>query len=102
MGDGALKIMSVMQKYKISVAGFFASDEFVRGHYFEQHKVHSLSEIEGALDEFVIVLAFAAGYPTLIEKVNELSRRHILLAPDVPVAGDGLFTYEYCLENADK
>lgn len=102
MGDGALKIMSVMQKYKISVAGFFASDEFVRGHYFEQHKVHSLSEIEGSLDEFVIVLAFAASYPTLIEKVNELSRRHILLAPDVPVAGDGLFTYEYCLENADK
>ena len=102
MGDGALKIMSVMQKYGIAISGFFASDEFVRGHYFEQHKIHSLSEIEGFLDEFVIILAFAAGYPSLVEKVTELSKHHILLAPDVPVVGDGLFTYEYCLANADK
>lgn len=98
MGDGALKIMSVMERYHIPVAGFFASDEFVRGHYFEQHKVHTLSEIEGLLDDFVIVLAFAAGYPSLTEKINNIAKRHPLYAPDVPVAGDGLFTYEYCME----
>lgn len=102
MGDGALKIMSVMEQYRIPVAGFFASDEFVRGHYFEQHKVHTLSEVEGFLDEFVIVLAFAAGYPSLVEKINALAKRHTLLAPDVPVAGSGLFTYEYCLEHANE
>ncbi len=99
MGDGALKIMSVMKKYKIPISGFFASDEFVRGHYFEQHKVHSLTEIEAILDEFVIVLAFAAGYPSLYQKINEISKKHILIAPDVPVSGDGLFAYEYCIEH---
>ena len=99
MGDGALKIMSVMETHKIPLAGFFASDEFVRGHYFEQHKVHSLSEIESNISEFVIVLAFAASYQSLYDKINEISQRHILSAPDVPVAGDGLFTYEYCLEH---
>ena len=31
MGDGALKILSVFEKYHIPTAGFFASDEFVRG-----------------------------------------------------------------------
>lgn len=107
MGDGALKILSVFKKYKIPCAGFFASDEFVRGHYFEGHLVHKLSEIEGQVDDFAIVLAFAAGYRSLYDKVRELSGRHILLAPDVPVVTDStpaedLFTYEYCLAHAGQ
>ena len=102
MGDGALKIMRVFEQYQIPLAGFFASDEFVRGHSFEGHLVHKLSEIEAAVDDFIIVLAFAAGYESLYERIIEISKRHTLLAPDVPVAGDGLFTYEYYLENKDK
>ncbi len=102
MGDGALKIMAVMEERGIPVAGFFASDDFVRGHSFAEHRVHSLSEIESFLDDFVIVLAFAAGYPALVEKINEIASRHTLLAPDVPVAGDGVFTYQYCLEHAEE
>lgn len=102
MGDGALKIMSVFEKYGIPLAGFFASDEFVRGHSFQGHIVHTLSQIEKLIDDFVIVLAFAAGYSSLYNKINEIAGRHLLLAPDVPVAGDGLFTYSYYLENKDK
>ncbi len=102
MGDGALKIMRVFEQYKIPLAGFFASDEFVRGHTFEGHLVHTLSQIEALIDDFVIVLAFAAGYQSLYDRINEIAKRHILLAPDVPVAGDGLFTYGYCMENAEK
>ncbi len=102
MGDGALKIMKVFDRFGIPLAGFFASDEFVRGHYFEGHLVHKLSEIEEAVQDFVIVLAFAAGYESLYNRINEIAEKHIVLAPDVPVAGDGLFTYEYFLENKDK
>lgn len=102
MGDGALKILSVFGQKGIPLAGFFASDEFVRGHSFERHLVHKLSEIESAVDEFVIVLAFAAGYKSLYDKVNEIAKKHILRAPDVPVAGEGLFDYEYFLENKEK
>lgn len=105
MGDGALKIMSAFEKYGIPVAGFFASDEFVRGHYFEGHLVHKLSHIEDLIDDFVVVLAFAAGYKSLYDRIFEISEKHILLAPDVPVIPDGsgeLFTYEYCLRHADE
>lgn len=102
MGDGALKIMRVFEQYRIPLAGFFASDEFVRGHTFQGHLVHTLSQIEALIDDFVIVLAFAAGYQSLYDRINEIAKRHILLAPDVPVAGEGLFTYAYCLENAEK
>ena len=102
MGDGALKIMKVFEQYGIPTAGFFASDEFVRGHTFAGHLVHKLSHIEKLIDDFVIVLAFAAGYKSLYDKINEIALRHTLIAPDVPVAGDGLFTYGYCMENAEK
>ncbi|MGN0587889.1 MAG: FkbM family methyltransferase [Oscillospiraceae bacterium] len=102
MGDGALKIMAVFEKYGIPLAGFFASDEFVRGHSFRGHLVHTLSQIENIIDDFVIVLAFAAGYESLYKRINDIAQKHILLAPDVPVAGETLFTYQYYLDNKDK
>ncbi len=102
MGDGALKILSVFERYNIPVAGFFASDEFVRGHSFEGHLVHKLSQIEQLVEDFVIVLAFAAGYESLYKRVNEIADKHLLLAPDVPVAGGGLFDYDYFCANRDK
>lgn len=102
MGDGAEKIMRVFQEKKIPLAGIFASDDFVRGHSFAGYKVRKLSEIEEQVEDFVIVLAFAAGYQSLVDKLIDISKRHPLLVPDVPVAGSGLFTYEYCLEHAQE
>ncbi len=102
MGDGAVKILNVFEKYNIPVAGFFASDEFVRGHSFQGHLVHTLSQIEKLIDDFVVVLAFGAGYPSLYKRIKDIASRHTLLAPDVPVYGGGLFTPEYCEENCDK
>lgn len=102
MGDGAMKIMSVFRRYGIAVAGIFASDEFVRGHSFAGYHVHKLSEVEEMVDDFVIVLAFAAGYPELVDYIRKLSRKHPLYVPDVPVIGSGLFTYEYCMEHLQE
>lgn len=102
MGDGALKIMSVFREKGITLSGIFASDDFVRGHSFEGYRVHKLSEIEEMVDDFVIVLAFAAGYQELVDKIQELAAKHTLYVPDVPVAGSGLFTYEFCQQNAAK
>jgi len=102
MGDGALKILSKFTHFGITCSGIFASDEFVRGHFFEGHKVHKLAEIEAEISDFIIVLAFAAGYESLIEKVISLSKKHQLIAPDVPVIGDGLFTKKYLSDNFEK
>lgn len=102
MGDGALKIMSVFREKGISLSGIFASDDFVRGHSFEGYRVHKLSEIENMVDDFVVVLAFAAGYQSIVDKIHSIAERHTLYVPDVPVAGNGLFTYEYCVQNAVK
>lgn len=102
MGNGAEKIMAVFEEYGIKAAGFFASDEFVRGHSFLGYKVKKYSEVCSEEKDFVIVLAFAAGYDSLIEKIEKMSEEHTLYAPDVPIEGGGLFTYEYCEEHADE
>ncbi|MGN0613192.1 MAG: FkbM family methyltransferase, partial [Porcipelethomonas sp.] len=94
--------MSVFRKYGIKTKGIFASDDFVRGHYFEGFKVLKLSEVEEIEDEFAVVLAFAAGYEELVNRIKDISKKHTLYVPDVPVIGTGLFTYDYCVEHADE
>ena len=72
MGDGAEKILRVFEEHSIPVAGFFASDEFVRGHSFKGHLVHTLSQIEALIDDIVIVLAFGAGYQRLYDSIKKI------------------------------
>ena len=102
MGDGAIKIMTVFKKYGIKTKGFFASDDFVRGHSFQGFKVLKLSEVEEMEDDFAVVLAFAAGYEELVNRIKGISQEHTLYVPDVPVIGTGLFTYEYCKEHSEQ
>lgn len=102
MGDGAQKIMNVFSARGIKVSGIFASDDFVRGHYFEGFKVKRLSEVEEEYEDFVVILAFAAGYSELVDKIHEIASKHTLYVPDVPVVGSGLFTYDYCIEHESE
>ena len=102
MGDGALKILRELNSRDISVSGIFASDEFVRGQSFLGMKVKTLSEIEQELDDFIILLCFGSKLPSVVDRIKSISAKHELYAPDVPVAGDDLFTYEYFCEHLGK
>ena len=95
MGDGALKMMREFDRFKIKVHDIFASDEFVRGHSFCGYRVRRYSEICEKYRNFIIVLAFAAFRPELLVRINAMAKEHTVLAPDVPVAGEGLFDLKY-------
>lgn len=96
MGDGADKILKVFGKRGISVSAVFASDEFVRGHSFHGFQVQKLSEVLTQWGEdLVIVLSFASQRPEVLEKIYALNARFDVMAPDVPVAGEGLFDLEF-------
>lgn len=99
MGDGCVKLLKQFEKEGIKESGIFASDEFVRGHSFMGHQVKRLSQVEEEYEDFVVVLAFGAGYGSLIEKIDGISRRHKLLVPDTAVVGGEPFTKEYLSEN---
>ncbi len=102
MGNGAEKIISVLKDYGVEISDIFASDEFVRGQSFLGYKVKTYGEICREYDDFNIVLGFATRLPNVIAKIGEMNKNHRVFAPDVPVAGGGLFTKEYFEKNADK
>lgn len=99
MGDGAIKVMNALSQYGKKPDAIFASDEFVRGHEFLSYPVLKLSDIERMYSHPIILLCFAAGYDSLLNRIYELANRHELYAPDLPVIGGGLFDYQYMLDN---
>lgn len=102
MGNGAEKIISVLKSYGVEVSDIFASDEFVRGHSFLGYKVLKYSEICRKYEDFNVVLAFATHLDDVLKNIKKIAEEHRVFAPDVPVAGDGLFTLEYVRENEEK
>ncbi len=96
MGNGADKILKRLSERGVTVSDFFASDEFVRGHSFHGKTVLRFSDILQKYDDFSILLSFGSNIPSVLERFYELDERYDLYAPDVPVAGDTLFTRSYC------
>ncbi len=102
MGDGADKILAVFERFCIKPDAIFASDEFVRGHFFHGFKVEKLSEVKARLNDFIIVVSFATQREEVLERIFSLSENFELVAPDVPVAGDGLFDLDFVKEHESE
>ena len=102
MGNGADKILAVMETLGVEVSDFFASDGFVRGHSFHGKRVLSYSEACEKYPDMLVVISFASSLPEVLAKFDEIDARFETVAPDVPVSGDTLFTYDwFCEHNAD-
>ena len=97
MGNGADKIIAVLDRYGIEVADFFASDGFVRGHSFHGKVVLSYSDTKAkyGADNMIILLSFASSRPEVLENICRIASECELYAPDVPVFGDTLFDGEF-------
>lgn len=99
MGNGADMIIEKLQSIGVDFADIFASDEFVRGHSFRGKKVLKYSEVCEKYEDFIIVMAFAVHDEKMLARVKELSEKHTLYFPDVPVVGGGIFSREYIKEH---
>lgn len=99
MGNAAEKIISLLRGFGIEVNGVFASDEFVRGHSFLGYKVMKYSEVCEKFSDFNVVLAFATHIDSVLDNIKRINTEHPVFAPDIPVAGGGLFTVEYVREH---
>lgn len=88
MGDGAVKILSILEKMNIKCHGVFASDDFVRYQSFMGFTVKKLSDLENELGDFTVLSAFATRLDEVIDNFYRIANRHKLKIPDVNVSGD--------------
>lgn len=95
MGNGADMVIDKLSSMGVEVADIFASDKFVRGQIFRGIKVKKYDDICRKYPEFFIVMSFAVHDDETIENVIKMAAEHPLVAPDVPVADDIVFTREF-------
>ncbi len=100
MGNGADMIIEVLNSLGLDFADTFASDEFVRGHYFHGKRVLKFSEAKEKYGDFIILMTFAVHDEATLHKVRQMSEEYELYSPTVPIAGKELFTAEYLRENS--
>ena len=102
-GDGADKIISVLERYGIKdlIAAVFASDGFVRDRMFHEYKVISYGDCCEKLagSDFIVLVCFGSSRPEVLEFVERIASERELYVPDVPVYGNILFTREYLESN---
>jgi len=88
MGNGADKIISVLESYGIPFKGIFASDGFVRNKTFHGFKISSLKELEDTLGDMIILLCFGSERPEVIEFmsiVQTIIIPMIIKTPSIPM-----------------
>ena len=104
MGNGADKILAACSEKGIVVSDFFASDGFVRGHFFHGKRVLSWSETKekyGA-DRLIVLLSFGTSREDVLQTIQSVASEAELYAPDVPAFGDGLFDLAFARAHAKE
>ena len=102
MGNGADKILNVMESKGIKADGIFASDEFVRDKVFRGFHIENLKYFEDKYKDFTVLLCFGSARDEVIANIKKIKSKHELYAPDVPVYGKNLFDIEFALKNRER
>ncbi len=100
-GNGADRVFQEFEKLGITVSHVVASDGFVRQRTFRGFPVKAISQLESEIGDFVICLAFASPLPDVINNIKNLSTRHKVIMPSVPVFGDNIFNKDFLKNNID-
>ncbi len=101
-GDGADKILDSFEQYGIQATDLFVSDAFYRGQDFRGFHAKRYSDICEKYKDAVIVLCFAVFRPDMLQFVRGVAERFEVLAPEMPVFGNTVFTEEYLDKNYDR
>lgn len=97
MGNGAELIVRQLAKCGLAPAGFFASNDFVRGQSFLGYPVMTFAQAKECFPDMIVLVAFGTQRPEVIQNIVSLNAE--VYAPEVPVAGDEVFTLDFARKN---
>ncbi len=101
-GNGADKVFEEFHKLGITVTAVVASDGFVRSRTFHGFNVKSISQLESEISDFVVVLAFASPLTEVIKNIKDLSLRHKVVMPSVPVYESEIFNKDFLSKHLNE
>ncbi len=90
-GNGADKVVDVLNELNIPLSGVTASSTFVRKREFRGFQVMPIEHFEEIYDDFTLIITFGTSIPDVMENIYKLSERHTVLVPVVPVIGTEIF-----------
>ena len=88
MGNGCDKVLDICERMGIQIAGVMASDSFTRYQDFRGFTVRKESDFDAEPGDYIVGLCFGSSLPDVMEHIREVGRRHELVVPVVPVAGN--------------
>lgn len=100
-GNGADMVLDELDRLGVKISAVTASDGFVRKRDFRGFEVKSLSTIEEEYEDFILILGFATCINEVMTAIKELSQKHHVIMPVVPVFGSTVMNREYIEKNAD-
>lgn len=102
MGDGAEKILAELRRREIPVTGIFASEGFTRGQDFMGYPVTDYRTARERYGPMVVLVCFGTHRPEVLAQIRKLAEEQELYAPDVPVAGEEIFTRDYAAAHREE
>ncbi len=95
MGNGADKIIKVLEEKGISYKGVFSSAGFKKGKIFHGIALESYETLKSRFGDMIVLLCFGTHLPNVMDDIKKIACEQELYAPDVPVVGEGLFDKAY-------
>ncbi len=90
-GNGADRIIDILEANSIKISGIFSSAAFVRERFFRGYKVTDFETCKKEFPDMLVLMCFGSARDDVINNVKKIAEENEVLAPDVPVYGDNIF-----------
>ncbi|MBO5066172.1 MAG: FkbM family methyltransferase [Clostridia bacterium] len=101
-GNGADKVLDILEERGIKIHGVTASSTFVRNRTFRGFQVMPISYFEEKFEKCTFIITFGSSIPDVMKNIFELSKKHTVLVPCVPVTGTEICDEKFLNNNKEQ
>lgn len=101
-GNGADKVVDVLNELNIPLSGVTASSTFVRKRMFRGFQVMPIERFEEIYDDFTLIITFGTSIPEVMDNIYNLAEKHTVLVPVVPVIGTQIFDRDFYNKHCEE
>lgn len=101
-GNGADKVLDILDETGVKISGVTASNGFVRERFFRGYHVKPIEYFEEIYKDFTVIIAFGSSRSEVIDNIKSISQRHRVLVPCVPVISNVIFDRTFIKTHAEE